>query len=913
MTTSWHITDSQTKYTYMTTNSKHSSNTSISISQGISVVLVSAFIVFGILVSTFLYQVLEKDFGKIQQTDFDRRMQSYGSMIDIFIDQQLLLVNDVSQNPIFSQSVMQPDSIQIGLEEYMNRIQLLGKKVQLTLLDFEGNTIHSTMPKPYITYNNDPWIDNILNSNQYDKFRAHKKNDKYYFSFATRIKYNNSIEGILLTEIPVNSEIFKESWYSEVEQESLRLYYNNNIILSIGPTAIKTSKTTLPLKNRPLHLDGYPNNDNLLSTRDNIIKQFVIVIFLLSLCAIFVIFRVNKYLIIQPIHEIREVTNKIAKGNFRPKKVNNKIVELKTKKHRFREIRRLSNDIISMALIINTRETSLHDTNIILEKRVAERTEELQDAHDQALTASRAKSGFLATMSHEIRTPMNAVLGILGLLKKTPMTNEQKTLVQTGRDSGELLLTIINDILDFSKMEADRLELENSGFNIYTLLESTVGLLKSQSENKNINLELIIHPDLPNYVKGDPDRLRQILINLISNAIKFTSSGSIKVIASTASDPNVNGEFIFLCSVKDTGVGIPNEVKDILFDEFTMADQTHSRRYEGTGLGLAICKKLVLLMGGEIHLTSKVGSGSTFTFTANLESAEHLKDEITRKHNELKLMPDPGTRILLAEDNPANQMLVKDILEDVNLHVDTVANGIEAVQAIRSRPYDIVLMDISMPEMDGMTATHKIRSLKSGQANIPIIALTAHVLSGDKERFIEAGMDDYLTKPIDRSETLHCIGLWSGASKFQDESEEDYIIDESSTKDITIEHQRQNIEPTKQELVSETTLSQLVRDTSSGIMPKLLTLYIKDARERVQNIEDANRNNDYHTLEFEAHTLASSAGAHSNLALLHLSREIENLCQKQNYVEVSELTPLLISLANESFELLETRVTQGFK
>lgn len=897
----------------MTKNNGHPANTSISISQGISIVLVSAFIVFGALVSTFLYQVLENDFGKIQKNDFDRRMESYGSMISIFMDQQLLLVNDMSRHPIFSQSVMQPDSIQIGLEEYMNRIQLLGKKVQITLLDFEGNTIHSTMSKPYIIYNDDPWIDRILNSSKHDKFRVHKNSGKYYFSFATSIKYNNSIEGVLLTEIPVNSEIFKESWYNDVEQESLRLYYKDDIILSIGSPTTKINNKILQLKNGSLKLDGYLNNDKLLSARDNIIKKFVVVLFLLSLCAIFIIFRINKYLVIQPIHEIREITKKIAKGDFRPNKEANKIIELKIKKHRFREIGKLSNDIKSMALIINTRETSLHDTNVILEKRVKERTEELQEAHDQALTASRAKSGFLATMSHEIRTPMNAVLGILGLLKKTPLTNEQKSLVKTGRDSGELLLTIINDILDFSKMEADRLELENSGFNIYSLLESTVSLLKSQSENKNIDLELIIHPNLPNYVKGDPDRLRQILINLISNAIKFTPNGSIKVIASTENEPSLRGEFIFLCSVKDTGVGIPDEVKNILFDEFTMADQTHSRRYEGTGLGLAICKKLVLLMGGEIHLTSEVGSGSTFTFTANLESAEHLKDEITRKHNELKLMPDPGTRILLAEDNPANQMLVKDILEDVNLHVDTVANGIEAIQAIRNRPYDVVLMDISMPEMDGMTATHNIRSLTSGQANIPIIALTAHVLSGDRERFIEAGMDDYLTKPIDRSETLHCIGLWSGASNFQNESDEDNIDDESSTQSTTLEHLRKNIEPAKQELVSEATLSQLVRDTSPGIMPKLLTLYIKDARERVQKIKDAHRNNDYHSLEFEAHTLGSSAGAHSNLALLHLSREIEQLCQKQHYDKVNQLTPPLISLANKSFELLEKRVIQGFK
>ncbi|OUR92748.1 hypothetical protein A9Q81_15615 [Gammaproteobacteria bacterium 42_54_T18] len=892
---------------------KYTAKKRIAVSQGIGIVLISTFLAFGISVSLFLYQSLERDFGKIQQQDFNKRIKYYGISISDFIDRQLILIDDISQHPIFSQAVMQPDSLQIGLKEYMNTIRFLGKTVQLTLLDFEGNKIHSTMSKPYLTYNNDSWIKNILQSRNTTKYRIHQKSGVNYFSFAKSIQYNKSTEGVLLTEFPVDSDIFKDAWYNDEKQESLRLFYNNTLVLSLGKQTYNTEKIDFSITGRSLRLDGNLNNDNLLKTRDNIIKQFVTVLFLLSICAIFVIFRINKVLIIKPLQEIREATNQIAKGEFSQNININKITKLKSKIYIFKEISRLSTDIISMAFIINTREASLQDTNVILEKRVGERTEELQIAHDQALTASRAKSGFLATMSHEIRTPMNAVLGVLGLLKKTPLNKEQKSLVQTGRVSGELLLTIINDILDFSKMEADRLELENSGFNIYTLLDSTIELLKSQSDNKNINLELIVHPELPNYVKGDPDRLRQILINLISNAIKFTSCGSIKVIASTTSEQKTKGDFVFLCSVKDTGVGIPDEVKDTLFDEFTMADQTHSRRYEGTGLGLAICKKLVTLMGGEIHLTSEVGSGTTFTFTASLESAEHLKDEITRKHNELKLMPDAGTRILLAEDNPANQMLVKDILEDVNLHVDTVANGLEAIQAVRNRPYDLVLMDISMPEMDGMAATQEIRHLKSDQSNIPIIALTAHVLSGDRDRFIEAGMDDYLTKPIDRSETLHCIGLWSGATKFQNEGEENDTFEEPTTAVNEMNNAPQSDLLPKHDLVSEATISQLVRDTSTGIMPKLLTLYIKDARKRIQNIEEAYAKQDYQTLEFETHTLGSSAGAHSNLALFHLAREIEQLCQEQNHQKVADLTPSILSLASKSFELLEDRIQQGFK
>ncbi|OUS32117.1 hypothetical protein A9Q99_01540 [Gammaproteobacteria bacterium 45_16_T64] len=897
----------------------------IPISRAISFILISVFVAFGVAVSLFLYTALENDFGKIQQQDFDRQINSYGALVAQHIESHIQFVRDISSHPYFTDALNDPKSNHENLQSYMDGIRPHEKGVDIILLQPGGTIVYTTGTQQNRLYQEQTWVDNLISNGDDNYFNVYQKNKKYYFTFATAIKQGAAKTGILLTETPVEALSRSPYWPTDENHEKIALYHKDQLILSIGLEPPLSTRSQYDIEKYNILIVGQLNNLTLLTTRDKILTRFMVTLFLLSLCAVLVIFKINKTLVIEPLWNLREITNQISNGKFRREKTFRREADIKAKRYQLQEINNLSNDIMSMAGTLNTREQSLQESNNTLEQRVLERTQELQITHDLALSANRAKSGFLATMSHEIRTPMNAVLGILGLLRKTNLTPRQNRLVQTGRDSGELLLTIINDILDFSKMEADRLQLEHTGFNLKHLLESTIRLLKSQADSKKITLELIIHPDTPTFVKGDPDRLRQVLINLINNAIKFTSCGSIKVVVSTTIA--AEGEkFNLLCAVKDTGVGIPDEVKESLFDEFTMADQTHSRRYEGTGLGLAICKRLVSLMGGEISLSSEVGNGSTFTFTASLESAANLEEEISRKENEAKLMPAPGTRVLLAEDNPANQMLVKDILEEMELHVDTAGNGLEAVQAIRDRPYDVVLMDISMPEMDGMTATHEIRKLPRDVSKTPIIALTAHVLAGDRERFIEAGMDDYLTKPIDRAETLHCIAVWTGATELQPD-EEDYSeakTMESNDKksnepriafqqndkkaDVVDEPQNENTE-----LVSEGTLLQLAKDTSPNILPKLLTLYMKDAKERMQRIQQAISDEDMSTLEFEVHTVGSSAGAHSNIALLKLARKVEQLCQEKNFEEAVDQASSLNALAKESFDLLERRVAKGFE
>jgi len=532
------------------------------------------------------------------------------------------------------------------------------------------------------------------------------------------------------------------------------------------------------------------------------------------------------------------------------------------------------------------------------ERGLLQTCEKLQTSYDEAFSANREKSNFLATMSHEIRIPMNAVLGVLSLLKNTPLDNKQLQLVHTGCDSGELLLTIINDILDFSKMEADKLQLKHTRFNLHRLLTNSVELLKPQADQKMLALILFLEVDLPCYAKGDPDRLCQILINLINNAIKFTSVGRISIRASATCFDNEN--FTFQCSVQDTGIGIAKDFQASLFKKFTMGNQSHSRNYEGTGLGLAICKHLVTFMQGTINFNSEPGNGSTFTFTITLGTAKNTANEHESETllNETQQLPEANTQILLAEDNPANQMVIKNILEYAGLQVDTVANGHEAIEAVRNLPYDLVLMDVSMPGMDGISATREIRQLPGQAGKLPIVALTGHSLSGDRERFIHAGMDDYLTKPIDRTTVLHCIAHWTKKINIK-ESQNNHMIRKINTSSVDIG--KRNVDP----FVNTDVLQQLVSDTSPEIIRELLTLYINDACKRIKQIQAAMKKSDFKTLEFESHALSSSSITHGNPKLHNLAQKIEQLCQRGAYGQAVTQAAALPTLANESFRSLE--------
>ena len=383
--------------------------------------------------------------------------------------------------------------------------------------------------------------------------------------------------------------------------------------------------------------------------------------------------------------------------------------------------------------------------------------EELFLARQAAEDATRAKSAFLANMSHEIRTPLNGVIGMTTVLQETTLDDEQQDYVKTIRHSSTLLLALINDILDFSKIEAGRMELENRPFDLVECLKETLRLHQEHAENKQLNLRCQISNDMPRVVCADRLRLQQILNNLLSNAIKFTAEGTVELSVTLLEDKT-------RLIVSDTGIGISAEQMGRLFQSFSQVDVSTTRKYGGTGLGLAICRRLAELMGGQIQVESEQNIGSKFIVDLSLEAVQTTSDlqpptEFADNNQPLQHpapVDEPTTmRILLAEDNSVNQKVAVLMLKRLGYEADVVNNGREAVDRLTAEAYDIVLMDVQMPEMDGLTATREIRARE--QSNeipkpVKIIAMTANAMSGDREKCLEAGMDDYLSKPIKREE-----------------------------------------------------------------------------------------------------------------------------------------------------------------
>lgn len=394
-----------------------------------------------------------------------------------------------------------------------------------------------------------------------------------------------------------------------------------------------------------------------------------------------------------------------------------------------------------------------------LESEVAKQTRQLTVALEQAHAATKAKDAFLANLSHEVRTPLNAIIGLTQLLGRTQLEPEQENYLNLLGASASNLMVLLNDILDFSKIESGKLSFHIVHFDFLNWISQACGTYALQAEAKNLKFKLDLDAQLPQFVEGDPQRLGQVLSNLLTNALKFTAQGQIEVGASLDHDQvGLLAQQVRLrIAVKDTGIGVPIEQQNQVFEPFMQADSSITRNYGGTGLGLTICTRLVKQMGGEFSLLSQPAEGSQFSFTVVLKLAKSSDSTPLQKPSE-RQNPMLNLRILVAEDQAINQLLMGKLLGRFGAHVVFADNGLIAVDKFKSDVFDLIFMDMQMPVMGGFEATEKIRQYQIGTGKYtPIIALTAHAMPGDKQRCLDAGMDAYVSKPVNEADLLQAV------------------------------------------------------------------------------------------------------------------------------------------------------------
>ncbi|MBI4990018.1 MAG: response regulator [Rhodocyclales bacterium] len=527
---------------------------------------------------------------------------------------------------------------------------------------------------------------------------------------------------------------------------------------------------------------------------------------------------------------------------------------------------------------------------------------EIEQSREAAEAASRAKSQFLANMSHEIRTPMNGILGMAELLLDTPLSERQRRYLEALYRSGESLLDIINDILDFSKIEAGKLELAPSDFSLHAAVREAGEAFSERASRKGLTLACRIDGAVPDAVHGDAVRLRQILNNLIGNAIKFTEKGGVSVTVA----PGPQGALRF--SVSDTGIGIAEEARALIFDAFAQADISHSRRYGGTGLGLSISKQLIELMGGRIGLESTPGQGSTFWFDVSLAPAAQAVAG-SGPAAAPRALPRLHGHVLLAEDNAVNEVVAGAMLESFGLRVSVAQNGRQALEALAAQAFDVVLMDCQMPEMDGFEATRRIRQREREKgvplpSRQPIVAVTANAIEGDRDRCLAAGMDDYLSKPFNKADLHALLSRWLPQEKAA-------VAGGPAPAAAHAELRRDEVDAGFVDDAVLARLAALQKPGRMGIVEQVIGLYLDNSSRSLADLQEAMSRRDLAAATPPAHNLKSSSNNVGATGLASLFAVIEHAARVGDAARAESLLPSAAAGHAQVCARLRRRIEEG--